>query len=224
MRSTKVRLSLAVSVVAVVGVAVIAWFAVLAPRLSKASDLQEQATQVQTANLSLRNQYNQAADLAARAPDAAAQAQRLFASMPQEAELPDVIEQITAAARDAGIQPGDIQTINTTIPEPIDDSGPTGGASGIRLAQLILSITATGSTEESLSFMDNLQALDRALLVTSTQVTAAADADGARNRDKQTVQVGGSMFVLQSQLPDLVATVEALIEQAGAPDAATPPD
>jgi hypothetical protein len=161
----------------------------------------------------LRNQYNQAAEQAKRAPEAAAEAQVLFASMPQEAELPEVIEQIIAAATDAGIDPRDIQTINTTIPEPVGTGG-TADPSGIRLAQLILSITAVGTTEQSLAFMDNLQGLDRALLVTSTQLAAAAEQDGTRSRNRQTVQVGGSMFVLQSQLPDLVATVEGLIAEA----------
>lgn len=222
-KSTSVRVALAVSLIAVVGVALLAWFLVLSPRLSEASTLQQQAEQLQTANLSLRNQYNQAADQAQEAPEAAAQAQVLFATMPQEAELPEVIEQIITAATDAGISPRDIQTINTTIPEPIG----TGGAadpSGIRLAQLILSITAIGTTEQSLAFMDNLQGLDRALLVTSTQLAAAAEQDGTRSRDRKTVQVGGSMFVLQSQLPDLVATVEGLIAEAQGEAAAQPTD
>jgi hypothetical protein len=211
----RVRLTLIGGILLLAGLAALIWFLVLSPRLSEASELNAQAAQLQTANLTLRTQYNRALELADQAPQAAADAQALFETMPQEAELPAVIEQVSNAATSAGIKPQDIQTINTTIPNPVAPAADS-DAAGIKLAQLEIAVTAEGKREQSLGFLDNLQGLDRALLITSSQLAdapAPADTPGATNRE--TVQVAGSMFVLQSKLPDLVATVEQLLADAG---------
>lgn len=211
MRIGRVRLTAVIAIVGVLAVAIAAWFLVLSPRLAEASRLQEQATQLQTANLSLLNQQNQVREQVEQAPAAAAQAQRLFETMPQEADLPRVIEQITQAAVDAGIDEAALQTVNTTLPAPVAAPG-AADATGVDLASLILQVTATGKRDQALRFIENLQALDRALLVTSTSLNAGAQEDGP----DQIVQVEGSLFVLQSQLPDLVAEVERLIAEADA--------
>ena len=210
----RVRLTLIGGILLILAVVAVLWFVVLSPRLSKASELNAQAAQLQTANLQLRNQYNASLDLAAEAPQAAAEAQALFARMPQQADLPAVLDQIAAAATAAGIKPQDIQTVNASLPNPVGATG--ADPAGIKLAQLQLSVTALSKRQQSLGFLDNLQALDRALLVTSTQITDAtgADAQAGKGGD-ETVQVAGSMFVLQSQLPDLVAKVEELLAEAG---------
>ena len=209
MRS-RVRLTAIGGIVIVLAVIAVIWFAVLSPRMSEAAQLDEQATTLETANLGLQNQYNRSLDLARQAPEAALEAQRLFAAMPQQAELPRVLEQITQAALDAGIDAKDVQTINTTIPAPVAPEGAT-DASGVALAQLQVSITATGGRAQALQFLDNLQALDRILLVTSSRLTAAP-VEGAKN--KQAIQVTGTMFVLQSELPDLVKKVDDLLAEA----------
>lgn len=212
--SARVRITAILVGVLLVALAAVAWFLVLSPRLAEAGRLQEQAVQVETANLSLRNQYNQVLEQVDNAPAAAAQAQALFETMPQEAELAVVFDQIMAAADEAGIPATAVQTINATVPEPVTAAGST-EASGVRLAELILSVTATGKRDEALDFIERLQGLDRALLVTSTTMSADAQAEG-KPGGNQVVQVEGTMFVLQSELPDLVATVEELIQQAQA--------
>jgi hypothetical protein len=215
MRLGRVRLTLLGGLVILAAMVAVLWFVLLSPRLSKAAELNAQAAQLQTANLQLRNQYTKALALAEEAPQAAADAQALFATMPQQAELPEVLEQITAAAIDAGVRPQNVQTINASIPNPVAAEAPD--PAGIQLAQMDLSVTALARRTESLGFLDNLQALDRALLVTSTQTTdaATADAQPGAAAGAETVQVAGSMFVLQSKLPDLVAKVEELLAQAG---------
>jgi len=189
---------------------VLAWFLVLSPRLSTADELTVQAEQLQTANLALLNQYNRALDQVEKAPEAAATAQALFEKMPQTAELPAVLDQITAAATDAGIEPNAISTLTTSVPVPVGAAE----AAAIQLASMDIGVNAEGSRPQVLALLDNLQALDRALLLNSNAVAVVAEAEGARGPSRDTVQVGGSMFVLQSELPDLVATVESLIAQA----------
>jgi Tfp pilus assembly protein PilO len=211
----RVRLNLVAGIAILLALAALLWFLVLSPRLSKAAELSAQAAQLQGANLSLQNQYNKALALADKAPQAAADAQALFATMPDQAELPAVLEQVTAAATDAGIKPQDIQTINAAIPNPIEAQA-YNTASGINLAQMELSVTAEGKRDQSLAFLDNLQGLDRALLITSNRLANVATVDaqpGASNRES--IQVVGQMFVLQSKLPDLVQKVDDLLAAAG---------
>lgn len=225
MRIGKVRLAQIIGIVAVLGVAAIAWFAVLSPRLATASELQEQAETLQTANLALRNQYNQALDQAEAAPAAAAEAQVLFAKMPQSAELPAVLDQITNAAVAAGIDPNAVTTLTTALPVPVttqsDAARNSAGSAaseapkGIKIATMDINVTAEGTREQVLAFLDNLQGLDRALLVTATTDTAVVKELGQTGGpDLESMQVVGQMFVLESKLPDLVATVEGLIAEA----------
>lgn len=211
--SNRVRLTIAGGIVILLATAAAIWFLVLSPRLSEAARLDEQAATLETANLGLLNQYNRALELAKEAPQAAAEAQRLFDAMPQQADLPRVLEQITAAASDAGIDPVDVQTINVSIPTPVTPPGET-DAAGVALAQLQLSITAKGSRDQALQFLDNLQRLDRIMLVTSSRLTEQPE-EGKRKQ--HALQVTGTMFVLQSELPDLVQLVEGLLAEAALP-------
>lgn len=219
MRIGRVRLTLIGAILVLVAVSAVLWFTVLSPRLATASRLQEQAIQLETANLSLRSQYNQALKQVEAAPEAAAEAQVLFARMPQTAELPAVIDQIAGAATDAGIPRTAITTLTTALPKAIEGTGQAaaGTPKTIDLATMDVAVTAQGTRQQVLNFLDNLQALDRSLLVTSTVDSALSEADtGATGPPQESMQVSGRMFVLNSELPDLVATVEALIAEAEA--------
>lgn len=217
MKMNKVRATRIGGIVLVLAIAALSWFFLLSPRLSKAAEVSAQAAQVQTANLSLRNQYNQSLAQAQEAPQAAAEAQKLFATMPQQAELPQVLEQVSGAAEAAGIKTGDIRTINASIPAAVAPS--VGDVSGIKLASMALTVTADAGRDKALTFLDNLQALDRAMLIKSSELQQAIGITG--QTEAENVQVVGSMFVLQSTLPDLVAQVDALLAAAGQTPAAT---
>ncbi|MBI1350196.1 MAG: hypothetical protein GC156_03670 [Actinomycetales bacterium] len=211
-------------VVLVIGAAL--WLLLLSPRLSEANKLSTQAEQLQNANLQLQHEYKVAVDQAAAAPQAAAEAQALFARMPQTAELPAVLDQITRAAVDAGISAGSVSSLTTGIPTPVSGTKNATttekSATGVQLARMEIGVTAEGQYPSVLGFLDNLQGLDRAMLVTSTQTSQVSTAGTSTGPDLQNVQVNGSMFVLQSQLPDLVAEVEALIAKAEQDQAALP--
>ena len=218
MRLGRVKLAWAVGILIVVALALASWFFVLSPRLSTASDLTAQAEQLQTANLTLRNQVSKAMQLAAKAPQAAAEAQTLFATMPNQAELPTVLEQISGAATSAGIAPVDVSTITTSVPVPVVGAD---AATGVNVAKMDVGVSARGTRAQILKFLDNLQGLDRALLVKSTSLATTA-VDPQAKSNVETMEVGGSMFVLQSQLPDLVAEVQKLLDQAEASGVTTP--
>ncbi len=223
-----------VGVLTLAALAALAWLLVLSPRLTSAGDLAAQAEAVDFANLQLQSRYRQAVEQARSAPVAARDAQELFATMPQEAELPTVLLQIVDAAKDAGIDASKISVINTSVPRPLTGSqaraqqvpSAAGGLAqdlGVDLAQLELDMTVTGERANLLAFLDNLQGLDRAILLTSSGLTDAEQGRGETGSEaattagtaEQSLTVTGSMFVLQSKLPDLVANVERLISESG---------
>ncbi|MBK9740422.1 MAG: hypothetical protein IPO93_13125 [Actinobacteria bacterium] len=222
MTSHRVRNATVLGALIIVALGALAWFLVLSPRLSKAADINAHAETVAAANLQLQNRYNQTIKQAASTTQAAADAQALFSTMPEEADLPTVLTQIAAAATDAGIKPNDISVISTTVPRTAEDSGRTSKNSGkaatnVNLAQMDISLTVNGDRKDLLRFLDNLQSLDRAILITSTELTSAIliGTDGEKF-DTEMIKVGGSMFVLKSKLPDLVANVKQLLQEAQA--------
>jgi Tfp pilus assembly protein PilO len=220
MKSKKTRNAALLGALLIVVVAVAGWFFVLSPRLSQADDITLQAQDVTNTNISLQHRYNETLKQAATATSAASDAQALFSTMPQKADLPDVLTQISDAAARAGIKPSDISTISTTVPQSVGAgaaSGTAGATTGVNLAQMQLSMTVNGKQQQLLDFLTNLQSLDRAILITSNELSSSVTRD-AKGRDvtSQTLTVAGSMFVLQSQLPDLVTKVQELLNQAKA--------
>ncbi|MHB1212395.1 MAG: hypothetical protein ACYC0W_09060, partial [Candidatus Nanopelagicales bacterium] len=227
----RVRDTSVVGILALAGLAAVAWFLVLSPRLAAAAEIAAQVEQVDFSTAQMQNRYRQAVDQARTATAAAAQAQALFETMPQEAELPEVLIQVIDAAARAGIDADQISVINTSVPRAImgdpalatDPQTPAGVAArdlGVALAQLDLDVTATGSRDSLMRFLDNVQGLDRAMLITSTGLVSVNQPgqDGGPDGPAsglQSLDLTGSMFVLQSTLPDLVATVEEILSQAG---------
>lgn len=210
---------LGTAILIVVGAA--AWFFVLSPRLDTASQTTTQAEELAFSNVALTNRYHQALDQAETAPQAAADAQALFSTMPQQADLPTVLGQISDAATRAGIAPADISMITTSVPVPLvakkgeaTAEGAAAKSLGVDLATMGFSLTVTGSRPDLLGFLDNLQKLERASLITSTSLASTIEpgAEGPA-ANQETLTASGTMFVLNSQLPDLVANVNALLEE-----------
>lgn len=203
-----VRTTTLVGVLALLLLGAVLWLFVLAPRLAEASEIDAQAQLVASQNTTLQARYNQTLDQARNAPQSAAEAVALFETMPREADLPRILQLIPQAAEDAGIPADSLTSLTTGLPQPAND-GAQGGAANVALATISLQISAQGDRESLLAFVDNLRTLDRAVLVKSANYATTADAD--------TVSVGADMFILQSQLPDLVAQVEELLAAAEGP-------
>lgn len=197
------------------------WALVISPRIATAQALKAQTEQVESANINLVKQHQEILAQGEQAPQLAMEAQRLFSRMPQSAQLPAVLRQINAAAAKAGINYRNVQLINATIPESVDQKNPPPPASsaavsaaaavdlGVHLATMTIEVTVTGSNAQRLAFLTLLQGLDRGLLITGT----SAVADGLK-ANSGTLTVTGTMFVLESQLPDLVAAAQEIIQKA----------
>ncbi len=239
MTSTRVRTTLILGIVMLLIFGALSWFLVLGQRLATVSDLVAETEQVEFATTLLHNRYRQTVGQAAIATQAAADAQAHFATMPQQAALPEVLRQIIDAAGRAGTDAKQISVINTSVPRSLTGDPATGAdpesavgvsakAVGVDLAQLVIDVTLNGSRPSLLRFLDNLQGLDRAVVITSTglldlvQIGASnpEDAPAKANSRAQSLDVTASMFVLQSKLPDIVAAVQKVIAEAGISDVA----
>ena len=182
--------------------------------MSQSSDIAAQSDQMGVSNATLQARYHSSVKQAADAPALAAQAQAEFSKMPQSADLPAVITQLTDAARSAGVTADNIEVISTGLPLPVVTAGAdpaAAPANGVNLARMDVSMSVSGTPDQMLAFTENLLELDRALLLTSTNLTW----DRQPDKPLQAImQMQGSMFVLQSKLPDLVAQVKALLADA----------
>lgn len=210
-------INIAVCTVCVAGVAAGAWFGALSPRISEAASLTDQTVSVRSATTAQQAQLHKLQDMAAHSEADAARAQELFASMPKQADLPEVLDAISAAASRAGIGAAGVQSITPGVPIPLQavasNSAPTDAAAaaaaqalGVHIAKLDLSVTVVGTRDQLLEFIDQLDGLDRAFLVNGTVLTSSPTGDA-----QESLNVTGTMFVLQSFLPDLVEQVRLLV-------------
>lgn len=214
---TRVRLAVVTAIIAVLAVALAAWFLVLAPRVSEVDQLTAEREAAELSNMTLMRQHRDLIELAAKAPALAREAQSLFAAMPQKADLPAVLDGLSRAAVESGIDPADISLINTAVPEPLTtaESTTAGEAEGIgvNLATMHTELTVTGSDKSLKAFLERIQTMQRAILVESTVVTAPPP---GTKKGKSTLTVTGTMFVLRSTLPNLVANAEKVVADAQA--------
>jgi Tfp pilus assembly protein PilO len=214
MSRPRVRYTLIAGLFVVLAAAAAVWFILVSPRMSQASTINGDIEQVALANSQMRARYAAVVKQAAEAPTVAAQAQAEFSRMPEQANLPGIITELTDAARSAGIPAESITNISTALPQPVVLGGPNGepaATSGVSLARMEIAMSATGTPAQILDFIKNLETLDRALLIKGTTTAWQRDPDKAV---KVTATVLGTMFVLQSKLPDLVKQVESLLTQA----------
>lgn len=222
MKLSAPRANAVIGSVALAGITTGLWFGLLSPRLSYAGEVSERADAISVSNTALLAQLGRLKDMAAHAPEVAARAQALFRTMPQEAELPAVLDQISAAARASGIPADGILAISPAEPVPLATTTPSGGSAttanaaaslGVKIATLPMSITVQGEPAALEAFVDRLQHLDRAFMITGTQFTTGPSVSGKAPATQ--LVVTGTMFVLASQLPDLVAQVQKSLPSGG---------
>ena len=217
MLKDRVRVAMIGAVVLVLAVTAAAWFLILSPRIATTAELEQEADQVQISNNALTVRLAKIEQLTIEAPQRAQEAQTLFAQMPETAELPEVLTQISDAATAAGIRPDGITLITTSIPVSVSDPAATGASEtanaatslGVRLATMTIDVTVTGRPPQLQQFLTNLQTMDRTVLINSTAQTEATT-----NPDDTSLTVRGTMFVLESSLPDLVANAQRVIAEA----------
>jgi len=186
---------------------VLGWLFVLSPRFQTTGELEVRAADLELGQLNLTRRERDLLDLAAGLPATAEQAQRLFSAMPQTAELPVLLTQLTSAATKSGIPADRIEVINTAIPESVDTTTDEGSAAAdIRLATMRVDMTVVGSPSQLTKFIAAMENLERSFVITDVTVVAG----GLKDSDEDTLTLAGTIFVLESELPDLIEQAETV--------------
>jgi Tfp pilus assembly protein PilO len=169
-------------------VLVAAWFLLVGPKRSEASDLQTQAETAQSQAVTLQTQIAQLkaqfGDLQERRDELAAVKKQL----PPDAAIPDLVRDLRSFAADAGVS---LDTLTPGAPAYYTQPGAAGAASdGLQIVRIPLSFAVTGDYFEASLFLKYLQTrLDRAILVTGIALAEGTSAGATTTTDSTS---GGS--------------------------------
>ena len=208
----KTRLIALTIALGLVAVSAIAWFAGLSPRLALATDLNERAADLETANATLLARNKDLQDEAQALPELADEVTGLLSAVPRTADLPAILQEYPAAAKQAGLADEALTNLSTGLPQIVDAAGSGATELNLEFATIQTSVDVEGSPTNTLRFLANVQSMGRALLVSSTTFSQVLANENAGDETGGQVNISGSMFVLNSPLPDLVARAEAALE------------
>lgn len=190
--ATKVIGAISLLVVAAAG-----WTLVVGPETSALSDRREAIETTRDQNTQLAAQVavleKQREELGATRRAAAALAEKF----PPTADQPGVFEEVTAAAVEAGIGADGVTALVPTppmigatsdpaAPAAATTATPTGGL----LARQTVTVSVTGTYDQTQRLLENLENMRRAYLVSTVSVA------GDPETGTYTTTVGGDMFVM----------------------------
>lgn len=149
---SRTRQWVVLAVVAAAAVLAVGWFVVIAPQRSAAAAFVEQAEQQRLATQALTRQLEMLRAQAAELPAKQARLAEVDAALPQDAELPTLIRQLTASSEETGVE---LLAISPGTPVA---SGP--------YTQVPVSLEVSGSFFPVEQFVSALEDLPRTFAVT----------------------------------------------------------
>lgn len=172
------------------------WTFVVGPETSALSDARVQVDSTREQNTLLLQQLGQLQQQKTELRRTRVVAAELATKFPPTADQPGLFEQVTAAAVDAGIGP---QGVTTLAPTPPVIGAGTGGvtadppAAGTgTLATQDVSVSVTGTYDQTQRLLENLEHLARAYLITSVDLAGSGD----DSTGTFTTSITGRMFVM----------------------------
>jgi Tfp pilus assembly protein PilO len=209
------RTRIIIVAVAAVLVSLIFYMFFIRSRQSELSDVKAQVDAAESETATLQIELQQLQQLQENAPELEAELQRIRQFVPTDHEVPNFIFQVQEEADESGV---DFVQITPELPKsPAED--PT----GTTLAQVRVTIGASGGYFAVQDFMRRLYELDRALridtmtIATSGAEGAPASGDAAAPADTLTVQMTARIFF---EMP--AGTVPGATGTAPAPTPTTP--
>ena len=191
-----------VGAVGLLAVAGLGWTVGIGPETGRLSDAREQVTTIQDQNAVLATQLAGLVKQQENLGETRRTARELAAKFPPTADQPGLFKVVTAAAVDAGIGAKGVTTLTPTPPvvgsadDPAGastDAGaadPAATAGGDQLARQTVTVSVTGSYDQTQQLLVNLEHMKRAYLITS--VALAGDATNG----EFTTTITGDMFVM----------------------------
>jgi hypothetical protein len=184
-----------IGTLALVVVAALGWLLVLGPQSATLSDVRTATDDTRAQNETLRQQLLVLKKQEELLPETRAAAQALAAKFPATADQPGLFAAVTEAASYAGIPARDVTALTPTPPVVgAADTGtgvppPTDPVPG-DLATQIVTVSVSGTYDETQQLLANLEQMTRAYLVTSLTVSGGAETD------LFTTTITGDMFVM----------------------------
>jgi Tfp pilus assembly protein PilO len=177
-------------------VAGLSWVLVLGPETSTLADTRLQIESARQQNQVLTQQLSQLEAQRGELRKTREAAHELAAKFPPTADQPGLFEEVTAAAVDAGIG---AKGVTTLAPSPPVIGGVAGGvtadppASGSgQLASQTVSVSVTGTYDQTQRLLENLEHMPRAYLINSVALAGS----GEGSTDSYTTTIAGDMFVM----------------------------
>jgi len=210
----------------VVGVMAAGWFLLVSPQRSHANELRGEASTVEQTTNGLRAQIAQLKQQQKGETAQQRELEKIAAQIPDNPQLPTLIRELSAAAKDAGVSLDSLAPGEPTM--GTQTTGTTPAAATSPLAQIQVTISVTGTYFNVESFMRSLEHLDRALKTTGLTLapasTGGGDGDSASNApDALTGQIQALIFESPAVLPPTATTPSAAQAQPAPAAAATAP-
>jgi Tfp pilus assembly protein PilO len=178
------------------GVGALSWVLVLGPETSTLADKRLEIEAARQQNLVLTQQLSQLEQQQSELQRTRRIARDLEAKFPPTADQPGLFEEVTAAAVDAGIGPKGVTTLAPSPPVigsaegGVSADAPAGGSG--QLARQTVSVSVTGTYDQTQRLLQNLEQMPRAYLIT----TVALAGSGEGTSEAYTTTIAGDMFVM----------------------------
>ena len=186
-------------VIGLIAVAALGWVVAVGPQTSTLAATREEVSAVRDSNAMLAGQLASLVKQERRLDETRATARRMAAKFPPTADQPGLFEQVTAAAVDAGIGAQGVTTLAPTPPSlgegPAGASttgatAPAAAAPGGLLGRQTVTVTVTGTYDQTQRLLTNLEHMRRAYLISSVALAGGAD------DTSYTTTITGDMFVM----------------------------
>ena len=186
--------SKAVGGLSLLAIAGLSWVLVLGPETSTLADTRLQVDSARQQNQVLTQQLSQLQAQRDKLGEMRQTARKLAEQFPPTADQPGLFREVTDAAVDAGIGPNGVTTLAPTAPVIGSADGavtadPPAAGSG-QLASQTVSVSITGTYEQTRQLLVNLEHMPRAYLITSVTLGGGGDTDS------YTTTIAGQMFVM----------------------------
>jgi Tfp pilus assembly protein PilO len=179
-------------------VAALGWTVVVGPETGTLADTRAEIESTRDQNAVLTGQLASLEKQVSQLGETRRTARDLAALFPPTADQPGLFEEVTAAAVDAGIGPEGVKSLAPSPPvlggaspgaPPADPAAPA-DPTGVQLARQTVTVSVSGTYDQTQRLLANLEQMSRAYLVGS--VTLAGDA----TTGAYTTTIEGDMFVM----------------------------
>lgn len=213
----------------VVAIFLASWFLLISPRRSEAASLRSQATEQDAANARLQQKIAQLQSQAQDLPKEQARLAAIKVQIPENPALPALIRDLSGAAKKSGLSldslaPAKPVAIVSAVAPAATPATTTGTKSSsttetatpvapqappATLFQIPVTVGATGSYFEIEQFINKVEDLKRAFLVTGLTVGPAKSSgtSAAATTDELTVTITGRVFLSPPGATTNAATV-----------------